>query len=137
VSLPISRYDGRSVSAALAPRPAVIDQPASLVVQLVVQSVDPTGLVRGTPVVGATMQLSGSGDWRVRTENPSITDSNGQATFQVVCQTTGSQPLGATIDGQYYDLKLPDCSSGFVESTTTDPSVRTTPTTRRTTSTTR
>ena len=55
----------------------------------------------------------------------------------MVCNTTGTQPLGVTVDGQYYDLQLPDCSSGFVEPSTTDPSVRTTPTTRRTTSTTR
>ena len=140
VNLPLSRYDGRLVQAAIAPHPAVIDQPANLVVQVTVQSVDATGVVRGTPVVGATVQLSGSGDWRVRSENPGISDENGQVRFQVVCQTTGPQPLGATVDGQFYDLKLPDCSSGFVEPATTNPSVRPGPTTttaKRTTSTTR
>ena len=105
VTLPLSRYDGRSVAASIAPRPAVINQPANLVVRLVVQSVDEHGVVRGTPVAGATMQLSGSGDWRVRSENPALTDFNGQASFQVVCQTTGDQPLGAIVDGQFYDLK--------------------------------
>lgn len=138
VNLPLSKYDGRSVEAAIAPKPPVIGQPANLVVRLVVQSVDPQGIVQGTPVVGATMQLSGAGDWRVRSENPTLTDSEGQASYAVVCNTTGTQPLGVTVDGQYYDLQLPDCSSGFVEPSTTDPSVRTTPTTtRRTTSTTR
>jgi len=137
VNLPLSKYDGRSVSAAIAPRPAIIGQPANLVVRLEVQSVDQQGIVQGTPVVGATMQLSGSGDWRVRSENPTLTDSDGQASYAVTCNSSGTQPLGVTVDGQYYDLKLPDCSSGFVEPTTTDPSVRTTPTTRRTTSTTR
>ena len=137
VALPLTAYTGRSVAAAIAPRPAVIGQTANLVVRLVVQSVDDQGVVRGTPVVGATMQLSGSGDWRVRSENPIDTDADGEANYTVVCNTTGSQPLGVVVDGQYYDLKLPDCSSGFVESSTTDPSVRTTPTTRRTTSTTR
>jgi hypothetical protein len=137
VNLGLSRYDGRTVSAAIAPRPPVIDQPANLVVQVAVQSVDPQGVVRGTPVAGATAQLSGAGDWRVRSENPAVTNDNGQARFQVVCQTTGNQALGATVDGQYYDLKLPDCSSGFIEPATTDPSVRTSTTARRTTSTTR
>jgi hypothetical protein len=137
VALPLTKYDGRSVAAAIAPRPAVIGQQANLVVRLVVQSVDDQGVVRGTPVVGATVQLSGSGDWRVRSENPVATDADGEAAYTVVCNTSGAQPLGVVVDGQYYDLKLPDCSSGFVEPSTTDPSVRTTPTTRRTTSTTR
>lgn len=137
VALPLTKYDGRSVAAAIAPRPPVIGQTANLVVRLVVQSVDDQGVVRGSPVVGSTMQLSGSGDWRVRSENPVVTDAAGEGSYVVVCNTTGPQPLGVLVDGQYYDLKLPDCSSGFVEPSTTDPSVRTTPTTRRTTSTTR
>jgi hypothetical protein len=137
VNLPLTKYQGRSVVAAIAPKPPVIGQPANLVVSLLVQSVDQQGIVQGTPVAGATMQLSGSGDWRVSSENPTLTDSNGQASYAVTCNTTGPQPLGVTVDGQYYDLQLPDCSSGFVEPSTTDPSVRTTPTTRRTTSTTR
>jgi hypothetical protein len=139
VTLPLTKYDGRSAAAAIAPRPAVIGQQADLVVRLVVQSVDDQGVVRGTPVVGASMQLSGSGDWRVRSENPVVSDANGEGDYTVVCNTSGAQPLGVVVDGQYYDLKLPDCSSGFVEPSTTDPSVRTTPTTttRRTTSTTR
>ena len=135
VALPLTKYDGRSVAAAIAPRPAVIGQTANLVVRLVVQSVDETGVVRGTPVVGATMQLSGSGDWRVRSQNPVDTDTDGEGSYVVVCNTTGPQPLGVVVDGQYYDLKLPECSSGFVEPSTTDASVRTTPTTRRTTTT--
>jgi hypothetical protein len=138
VNLALSRYDGRSVTAAIAPRPPVIDQPANLVVQVAQQSVDAQGVVRGAPVAGAAAQLSGSGDWRVRSENPAVTDQDGQARFQVTCQTSGGQPLGATVDGQYYDLKLPACSSGFVEPATTNPSVRTSTTAgRRTTSTTR
>jgi len=137
VALPLTKYDGRSVTAAIAPRPAVIGQPANLVVRLVVQSVDDQGVVRGTPVVGATMELSGSGDWRVRSQNPVDTDNDGEGNYTVVCNTSGAQPLGVVVDGQYYDLKLPDCSSGFVEPSTTDQSVKTTPTTRKTTSTTR
>lgn len=138
VALPLTKYDGRAVAAAIAPRPPVIGQTANLVVRLVVQSVDDQGVVRGTPVVGATMQLSGAGDWRVRSENPTVTNGDGEGNYVVVCNSSGSQALGVLVDSQYYDLKLPDCSSGFVEpSSTTDPSVRTTPTTRRTTSTTR
>jgi hypothetical protein len=92
------------------------------------------------------VQLVGTGQWRVESPNPAITDAAGNAQWQVRCRAGGEQPLAVLVnDLETLSLSLPRCEELAVvapppdESTTTSSPVRrstTTSTTRRTTTTT-
>lgn len=111
VVLRVDRFDGLKVEAAIAPSPPVVGTPATLKVRVAVRQVDATGIVRSVPQVGTTVTLSGSGSWGVSTANPSFTDANGEATFEVTCGASGPQPLSATLStGESQPLDLPACA---------------------------
>ena len=118
LQLVLSRYDGLAVTPAIAPNPPVVGDPANLVVQVVQQSVDPNGIVRGQPVPNVSAELFGGGDWRVASSNPTITDSQGRARWQLRCQSTGKQPLAVVVGGQQqFPLDLPACDPAAPEPT--------------------
>jgi hypothetical protein len=123
-----------------------VDEPANLVVRIASQSVDQAGVVRAIGVSGANAQLVGSGQWRVETANPTITDDGGNAQWQVRCRAGGVQPLAVLVnDIDTLSLQLPPCEDltfappdSSVESTSTSfPVRRATTTTRRSTTTVR
>src|SRR5579884_2132434 len=106
LQLQMQQYTGTQVQYALAPSPPVVDQPANLEVQVTQTAVGNDGVVRsqGTPNVGVT--LTGSSNWTVQTPNPVTTDSNGQAGWQLVCTSVGSQPISVQLDtGAVYPLQ--------------------------------
>jgi hypothetical protein len=133
VDLLVNRYSGTAVSGSMAPSPPLLDEPANLVVRVAQQSVDPTGVVRAAPISGVMVELVGSGDWRVDTENPSFTDFNGDVGWQVRCRSAGSQPLGVLVNGEAFPLTLPACQEAFVEPPSDDgpPGSTESPTTAR------
>jgi hypothetical protein len=138
VDLLATRYSGTAVSGSIAPSPPLVDEPANLVVRVAQQSVEGDGVVRAAPISGVQVELVGSGDWRVDTENPSFTDFQGDVQWQVRCRSSGQQPLGVIVNGEAFPLTLPECQDAFVEPTPDDgtgPSVPPT-TIRRSTSTT-
>ena len=111
LDLTVNRFQGVSVSAAIAPSPPIIDEPASLVVQVNERAVDDAGIVRGRPVSGAKAELVGSGDWRVLTANPATTDGAGRVRWQVLCRRAGTQPMSVVVaDAQSFPLQLPACT---------------------------
>jgi len=145
LDLPLALYTGVAVSASVAPDPPFVDEPTNIVVRVAQQSVDATGVVRGAPITNLLVELVGSGDWRVESENPAYTDGAGDVRWQVRCRSSGEQPLAALVDVQAYPLEVPQCqhaqvqpppdgSDGTVTPTTTVR--RTTTTVRRTTTTT-
>jgi hypothetical protein len=110
VNLRTSTYTGLAVTSAIAPNPPIVDEPANLVVQVVQQSVDNQGVVRGVPVPFLRAELFGGGDWRLSSPNPSATDGNGRATWQMTCGSGGKQPLAVVAgDSQQFPLDLPGC----------------------------
>ena len=111
LALTVRPYQGVSVSSDIAPNPAVIGQPANLLVQVVEQSVDAQGVVRGAPVVGARVELFGAGDWQLTSANPIATDGNGRGTFTIECQRAGEQPLSVVVgDAATFPLEVPPCA---------------------------
>src|SRR3954451_4630372 len=98
LDLQMTLFSGLAVTSSMAPNPPFIDEPANLVVQVVTQSVDDKGIVRGVPVPGAKVELFGSSAWAVRTTNPTLTDDRGLTTFQLQCSAAGDQPLSATVN---------------------------------------
>ncbi|HEX9970349.1 MAG TPA: carboxypeptidase-like regulatory domain-containing protein [Acidimicrobiales bacterium] len=119
LTLRVERYTGVGVSSALAPDPPVVGDPANLVVQVTLQSVDANGVVRGVPVPGARVELVGSGDWRVDGTNAQATDGSGRVLWRVRCESPGNQPLSAFVgDDGTFPLTLPACVAAPPSTTT-------------------
>lgn len=139
LNLRLSRFEGVAVTSDIAPNPPEVNAPASLVVLVTAREVDTTGVVRANPVAGVRVELAGSG-WRLDSANATVTDSGGQARWQVRCRAEGVQNLSVVVNQQSpHALEMPPCSpSTAPPSTSTSTTVRggTTSTTRRTTSTT-
>lgn len=111
VNLSLQSFSGPVVTSAVAPNPPVVSQPANLVVDLSNRSVDANGIGRSNPAPGATLQLSGSGAWQIAGPNTATTDGAGQATWQLTCQSSGSQPLSVSVNGgSSLPLTLPGCA---------------------------
>lgn len=111
LALTIRPYQGVSVSSDIAPNPPLIGEPANLVVQVVDRQVDAQGIVRGSPVAGARVELFGAGDWRLRSANPQTTDGAGRVTFTLECQRAGQQPLSVVVgDTTTFPLDIPPCA---------------------------
>jgi hypothetical protein len=123
MALVLARYSGLAVTTAIAPNPPFIGQAANLVVQVVQQSVDPDGIVRGQPVINVSAELFGGGDWAVLTANPAVTDVHGRAEWQLRCRSSGKQALSVVVAGQQsFPLDLPACEQPPPETTTTSSS---------------
>jgi hypothetical protein len=141
LDITLTRYTGLVATGSIAPNPPFVDEPANLVVRVAQQSVDASGVVRAAGVAGAAVQLVGSGLWRVESANPSVTDGNGDAQWQVRCRAAGSQPLAVLVnDIDTLAFDVPACQEVVVappdqESTTTTFPFRRTTTTSRTTTT--
>jgi hypothetical protein len=111
VVLRIDRFDGTKVESALAPSPPLVGADANLKVRVVVRQVDAQGIVRTIPQAGISVTLTGTGSWSVATSNPAFTDASGEASFEVQCGATGTQPLSATLGtGESQPLDLPACA---------------------------
>ncbi|MBW3557390.1 MAG: carboxypeptidase-like regulatory domain-containing protein, partial [Actinobacteria bacterium] len=110
VDLTVSRYQGLAVSAAIAPDPPVVGEVSSLVVQLVDQAVDASGIVRATPLPATPAELTGSGDWRLQSPNPVSADSSGRVRWLLECRRVGTQPIAVVVSGSAtFNLDLPAC----------------------------
>ena len=111
VTLTLQSFSGPVVTAAVAPNPPLVSQPANLVVDVSNRAVDANGIGRSNPTAGARVQLAGAGTWQLTSPNPTTTDGGGQASWQLTCQASGSQPLGVTVNGGApLPLNLPDCA---------------------------
>ncbi|HUF33304.1 MAG TPA: carboxypeptidase-like regulatory domain-containing protein [Acidimicrobiales bacterium] len=116
------------VDTVAAPNPPIVDEPTNLKVRLSTWAVDDDGIVRSRPRPGVSVRLGGTGSWSVRSANPVTTGSDGSATFTLVCQTTGRQPLVATLDGtDTVMLVVADCTTAPTTTTTTDGTATTDP----------
>ncbi|MEY2476060.1 MAG: hypothetical protein QOG87_1375 [Actinomycetota bacterium] len=145
LAITLQRYTGLVATTSIAPSPPFVDEPASLVVRIATQSVDGGGVVRSVGSSGLAAQLVGTGQWRVESPNPTITDESGNAYWQVRCRAAGEQPLAVLVnDVDTLTVNLPACQDFTVvapppdDGTTTSFPFRrstTTSTTRRTTTT--
>lgn len=110
-NLTVNRYQGVSVTAAIAPDPPLIEAPSNLVVQVVDRAVDPGGIVRSTPQPDVRAELFGTGDWRVLTPVATASDGAGRARWTLVCRRVGQQPLSVVVgETATFNLNLPGCT---------------------------
>lgn len=111
VALTVSRYQGVSVTAAIAPDPPLIDAPSNLVVQAVDRSVGGDGVVRSAPLPGIRAELFGTGDWKAITPLVTAADAAGRARWTLECRRVGDQPLSVVIgESAAFNLNLPACT---------------------------
>lgn len=111
VSLRLDRFDGTRVDAAIAPNPPPVGAPANLKVRVTSRQVAPDGFIRHAPVVGTSVTLAGTGSWAIATANPTVTDAEGSALYEVQCLAAGPQPLSVLLeDGTSEALELPACA---------------------------
>ena len=111
MNIALTRYQGISVTAAIAPDPPLIEAPSNLVVQVVDRAVDPGGIVRSTPVPDVRAELFGTGDWRVLTPVATTSDAAGRARWTLECRRVGQQPLSVVIgETTTFNLNLPACT---------------------------
>lgn len=111
VMLRLDRFEGVRIDAALAPSPPPVDAFANLKVRVTTRQVDARGFIRHAPVVGAAITLSGTGSWFLNSSNPTFTDAEGSALFEVQCLAAGPQPLSVFLDdGTSQELDLAPCA---------------------------
>lgn len=111
VSLRLDRFEGVRIDAALAPSPPPVDAFANLKVRVSTRQVDARGFIRHAPVVGSEVTLSGTDSWFLNSSNPTFTDAEGSAIFEVQCLAAGPQPLSVFLDdGTSQALDLPPCA---------------------------
>lgn len=111
MTLQMTSYPSRQVSAAINPSVPAAGSPANLVVQVVQPTVSPEGLLTYPPVTGATVTLVGGPDWQVENGNPLLTDGSGDALFNIQCTTPGAAPLSAQVGAASpVALQMPDCA---------------------------
>lgn len=111
VTLRLDRFGGVRIDTALAPSPSPVDAPANLKVRVTTREVDPGGFIRHAPVVGAAVTLTGTGSWSISSSNPTFTDAEGSALFELQCLAAGPQPLSVLLDdGTSQALDLPPCA---------------------------
>lgn len=111
LNLTVTRYQGVSVTAAIAPDPPLVDTSANLVVQAVNREVGGDGVVRSAPIPAVRAELFGTGDWRVLTPVATTADDAGRARWTLVCRRVGDQPLSVVIgDTATFNLNLPACT---------------------------
>ncbi len=108
VDLNVGLYSGYAVTSSISL--PFIGLPAVLAVEVTSQSVDTTGVVRAVPLAGSSVTLAASAHWQVTSPNPAATNGSGQATWQLVCQAAGVQPLSVVPDGvTTVPLSVPAC----------------------------
>jgi hypothetical protein len=125
--LVVEQQSGLVVRANVAPKPPLLDDPVNLVAVVATRSVGADGIVRSSPVVGATVELVGLGPWQLRddgdagsgggsTTSTSVvlgpttsttarrtlspnarTDAGGRISYQLRCTTAGSPGLALRI----------------------------------------
>lgn len=128
LTLQLQQFNAAAVTAAVAPDPPLVGQPATLVVQVTTQVVDAKGIVRAQPARGASVQLTSGGAWATADPNPAVTGADGTASWQVVCGQAGSQPLSVVVDGtNAQSPAVPPCAlPPSATSTTVTPETTTT-----------
>jgi hypothetical protein len=110
VQLRLERFGGAVVDWAMAPTPPPVDTRVNLKIRVATRVVNDRGFIDASPVYATPVTLSGSGQWRLFSDNPQYTDTDGAVLFEMSCRETGAQPLTVQLqNGDTKVLDLPAC----------------------------
>lgn len=120
LDLKLDRFgDQITVTAAIAPDPPELGDPANLVVFVSSKGVDGSGLARSFGSPSVPVVLSSAGGRAIVTPNPTVTDGAGRARWTIVCVALERQQLAVILpDGSQHPLDLSPCR--LPATTTTD-----------------
>jgi hypothetical protein len=128
ITLQVSEYKGPNVAVAIDPPSPVLGQAVSLAVEVTDPTVGSDGVVTNPPVAGTSVALVDGPDWTVANGNPLVTDSYGEAVFDISCTAPGDDPLSAKAgSAPPVPLQMPPCAEPPPPSTvpsTTPPSTQ-------------
>lgn len=88
--LVVESQSGLVVRADVAPEPPLLDKDVNLVAIVLTRTVGADGVVRSTPVVGATVELVGLGRWVLRDDSSSGTGGGSTSTSVTLAPTTST-----------------------------------------------
>lgn len=112
VTLQVQSYQGPQIQVAINPANPIVDQPVNLVVQVTNPRIDANGVLDSIPVPGTPVTLVNGSKWQVSNGNPLPTNAAGEATFQLMCTSVGSDPLSAAAgNNPPVDLQMPACAA--------------------------
>jgi len=119
VNLTLMSYSGESATATVSPSPPVVGEVAILTVQVLQETVGPDGVVRGSPLAGANVEVVAAGNVVLAGTNPGTTDSSGAMSLDLGCSSIGPVGLSALVNGlTSFPLTVADCSEGIPTVTT-------------------
>lgn len=121
VDFTLSRRQGTSVRASIAPSPPYVGEAANLAVAVSTVSVDAQGIVRRVPLPGVQVELLLPSDWFTTSSNPVVTGSTGRAVWQVECGRVGSGGVSVTVDTQPFAIDISSCALRPPTTTTAPP----------------
>ncbi|MGI8752274.1 MAG: hypothetical protein ACR2MN_08180 [Acidimicrobiales bacterium] len=119
VNLQLQAYTGQAVSSAANPQSTTVGNTIDVVVAVSNQSVDAGGIVSYQPASGVQVSLSVGATLGV-SMSPAVTDSNGDASFTLTCDSPGSSTVtGTTSAGAATTLPTITCDTPYSAPTTT------------------
>ena len=120
VNLTLMSYSGQSANAAISPSPPLVGEVTILTVQVLAETVGNDGVVRGSPLAGANVDVVAAGNVVLAGTNPGTTNSAGEMTLALGCSSVGPVGLSALVNGlTSFPLTVADCSEGIPAATTT------------------
>ena len=98
LDLVVEQFSEPSISIAIAPDPAFLNQQLNVVVRVTGRFVDAEGFVGTQPLVGGAVEVSPSFGFQRNTINaPLITDANGMVVVNFTCRSAGAVQVQATV----------------------------------------
>ena len=125
LDLSMQSFEGLGTAAAIAPDPPNQNQPFTVAIRVATRSVDADGIVRSSPLAGATVTLTNPGSAQLQGPTSQITDASGAASFILVCKSTAPTQVTATVRGNPTDpiqTVVVEVAAGVPASTTVPPS---------------
>jgi hypothetical protein len=120
LTLQLTAFTGPNLASSFAPANPVVGQIDNLLVQVTNPTVGSDGVVRNLPQVGVSVTLTNGPSWEVFNGNPQPTGADGDALFQVSCQSPGAPSMSAAVgNGAPVALQLPGCGAAPTTTTTT------------------
>lgn len=119
--LKVKRVPAVEVTSSMAPVPPLVGLPAQLAVLVVSQVVNADGIVERARVNGTDLTLLVSGRWSLEpgSDNPTRSDSEGTARWNMICGAEGVQAGSVQALGGIFPVTLPSCLSPASTTTTT------------------
>jgi hypothetical protein len=114
VDLTLMTYSGQSANAVVSPSPPIVGEVAIVAVQVLAETVGNDGVVRGSPLVGANVDVVAAGNVVLAGTNPGTTNSQGAMALDLGCSSVGPVGLSALVNGiTSFPLVVADCSEGI------------------------